>query len=54
LPLRQLSNLNIGLEYGKKGTLSNNLIEENYFNVKLSLSLNAIGNFAWFQKRTID
>jgi len=51
LPLgRQLSNLNIGFEYGKRGTLKNNLIQENYFNLRLSLSLNDV----WFKKRKID
>ncbi|MFT4576595.1 MAG: hypothetical protein ACI9SI_001523 [Polaribacter sp.] len=54
LPLRSTSNLNLGVEYGKKGTTMNNLIQENYFNFKLSLSLNAVGNLAWFQKRKID
>ncbi|MCF2873525.1 MULTISPECIES: hypothetical protein [unclassified Tenacibaculum] len=52
LPLpRQVSNLNIGFEYGQKGTTSNNLIKENYFNIRLSLSLNDIN---WFKKRQID
>jgi hypothetical protein len=54
LPLKDLSNLNLGVEYGKKGTTINNLIQEEYVNFKLSLSLNAIGNLAWFQKRKID
>ena len=54
LPLRDLSNLNLGIEYGKKGSTINNLIQENYFNFKVSLSLNAIGNLAWFVKRKID
>jgi hypothetical protein len=55
LPLgNRISNLNLGFEYGKKGTTNNNLIEENYFNIRASLSLNAIGNLAWFQKRKID
>ncbi|WGH74063.1 hypothetical protein P8625_07985 [Tenacibaculum tangerinum] len=52
LPLpRQLSNVNVGFEYGQRGTTNNNLIEENYFNVRLSLSLNDLN---WFQKRQID
>lgn len=52
LPLpRQLSNLNIGLEYGQKGTTNNNLIKENYYNIRLSLSLNSLN---WFKKREID
>ena len=52
LPLpRQLSNINIGFEYGQKGTIDNNLVKEEYFNVRLSLSLNSI---KWFDKRKID
>ena len=54
LPLKELSNLNLGFEYGKKGTTANNLIQENYFNFKLSLSLNAFGQGAWFVKRKIN
>ncbi|NVK53336.1 MAG: hypothetical protein HWD85_10415 [Flavobacteriaceae bacterium] len=54
LPLRDLSNLNLGIEYGKRGTINNSLIQENYFNFKISLSLNAVGTFAWFQKLKID
>lgn len=42
-----LSNLNVGLEYGQKGTTSNNLVQENYFNINLSFSLND----KWFVKR---
>lgn len=44
------SNINVGLEYGKKGTVYNNLIEENYFNLSVGLSLNAV----WFEKRKYD
>ena len=55
LPLgRKLSNINLGFEFGKKGTTSNNLIQENYFNLRIGLSLNAVGRQAWFQKRRID
>tara|TARA_B110000003_G_scaffold276446_1_gene322953 strand:+ start:3208 stop:4497 length:1290 start_codon:yes stop_codon:yes gene_type:complete len=51
LPLgNRLSNLNLGFEYGKKGTIDNGLLEENYFNFRLSLSLNDV----WFKKRKID
>ncbi len=51
LPLgKKISNLNLGLEYGKKGTTANNLIQENYFNFRLSLSLSD----RWFIKRRID
>lgn len=52
LPLpKQLSNINLGFEYGQRGTLNNNLIKENYYNVKLGISLNDIN---WFIKRKID
>ncbi|MGG8495421.1 hypothetical protein ACQY1Q_03320 [Tenacibaculum sp. TC6] len=52
LPLpKQISNVNLGFEYGQRGTIKNNLVKENYFNVKLSLSLNSS---EWFLKRKID
>jgi hypothetical protein len=52
LPLpRQLSNVNIGFEYGQKGTTNNSLVKEDYFNVRLSLSLNDLN---WFRKKEID
>ncbi|MGY0426375.1 MAG: hypothetical protein ACWIPI_06045, partial [Polaribacter sp.] len=54
LPLKQLSNVNMGFEFGRRGTTSNNLIQENYFNFSLSLSLNASNVQRWFQKRKID
>lgn len=41
-----LSNLNVGLEYGQKGTTSNNLVQENYFSLSVSFSLND----KWFVK----
>lgn len=44
------SNANIGFEIGKKGTISNNLVQENYANLCLSLSLND----KWFQKRKFN
>jgi hypothetical protein len=46
----RLSNINVGFEYGKKGTIYNNLIEENYFNISIGLSLNDL----WFEKRKYD
>lgn len=49
LPLG-ISNINLGFEFGKKGTTTNNLIEEKYFNVSVGLSLSDI----WFKKRKID
>lgn len=50
IPLKQLSTVNLGFEYGKRGTTENNLIQENYFNFRLSLSLTD----NWFVKRKID
>ncbi|QTD37108.1 hypothetical protein JL193_13430 [Polaribacter batillariae] len=50
LPLKQLSNVNLGVEFGKRGTTANNLIQENYVNFRLSLSLSE----SWFVKRKID
>jgi hypothetical protein len=50
LPLQRLSTLNMGFEFGKRGTTENNLIQENYFNFRLSLSLTD----TWFIKRKID
>lgn len=47
---RSLTNLNFALEYGKKGTTSNGLLEETYLNFRVSLSLNDL----WFKKRKIN
>ena len=44
------SSANLGVEFGRKGTTSNNLIRENYINFCLGLSLND----HWFKKRVID
>ncbi|WP_179343704.1 hypothetical protein [Winogradskyella ursingii] len=41
------SNANLGLEFGQRGTKKQNLIQENFINFNLSLSLNS----RWFQKR---
>ena len=45
----RLSNVNLGFELGKRGTTDNNLIKENYYNFRLSLSLND----KWFRKQKI-
>jgi hypothetical protein len=51
LPVGDLfSNANLGFEIGKRGTTNNNLIQENFVNFQLSLSLND----RWFQKRKYD
>ena len=41
------SNMNTSLEFGKRGTTNQNLVEENFINFQLSLSLND----RWFIKR---
>ena len=41
------SNLNLGIEVGKRGTTDANLVEEKFANIKMSLSLND----RWFIKR---
>ena len=47
---RLLSNINLGVEFGKRGTTNSNLIQENFINFQLSLSLND----RWFQKRKFE
>ena len=44
------SNVNLGFELGRRGTTTANLIEENYANIIISLSLND----KWFNKRKYD
>lgn len=51
LPLGgSFSNINVGFEFGKRGTTNAGLIEENYSNVHISLSLND----RWFVKRKYE
>ncbi|WP_333808913.1 hypothetical protein [Flavobacterium sp.] len=45
-----LSKINLGFEFGKRGTTTQNLIQENYFNLNIGLSLNDL----WFRKREIN
>lgn len=48
LPItRAMTSLNIAFEFGKMGTVKNNLIEESYFNISFGLSLRD----RWFVKR---
>jgi long-subunit fatty acid transport protein len=44
------SKVDLGFEFGKRGTTTNNLIEENYFNISIGLNLSA----KWFERRKID
>lgn len=42
-----LSNINVGFEFGKKGTTNANLVQENYANISIGLSFND----KWFTKK---
>ena len=51
LPAGQLlSNINLGIEYGQRGTTDSGLIKENFFNAMISISLND----RWFIKRRFE
>lgn len=50
LGIRGFSNLNLGVELGRRGTTVANLVEENYLKVNVGLSLND----KWFLKRRVD
>lgn len=45
-----ISKIDLGFEYGKRGTTTNGLIQENYFNISVGLSLSD----KWFKKTLID
>jgi len=42
-----LSNINLGLEYGERGTTNSNLVKENFVNIFVGISLND----KWFKER---
>ncbi len=50
LPLSGFSSFNVGFELGKRGTTNAGLVQENYFNVFVSLSFSE----RWFIKRKYD
>jgi len=45
-----ISKIDLGFEFGQRGTVYNGLIQENYFNISIGLSLAD----KWFQKTYID
>ena len=47
---RSFSNINIGVEYGGRGTKNTGLVEESFVNIFVGLSLND----KWFEKRLYD
>ncbi len=44
------SNLNLGLSFGKRGTLESNLLKENFMQIRIGMNLND----RWFIKRPVD
>ena len=54
LPIRKAESsfprLNLGVEYGKNGTIDGGLIKEKFINFNLGITINSI----WFQKRKYD
>jgi hypothetical protein len=51
LPLNgTFSNVNLGFEFGKRGTTNAGLIEENYTNISLGFTFND----EWFRRRKIN
>ena len=46
IPFQGFSNLNLGFEIGKRGTTNSGLIEENFFSIRLGMSLSDL----WFVK----
>ena len=48
IPLKNSkTGIDLGMEFGRRGTTDNNLIQENYFNMSLGVSIQE----NWFQKR---
>ncbi|NJW53124.1 outer membrane beta-barrel protein [Salinimicrobium oceani] len=47
---RFMENINLGIEYGQRGTTNSGLIQENFFTAMISLSLND----RWFVKRKFE
>ncbi len=50
LPLRRISSLNIALEVGQRGSVTNNLIRETFLEATFGITLND----KWFQQRKYD
>jgi hypothetical protein len=50
LPISNISNMNLAFEVGQRGTLLDNLVQENYLNFNLSFTFND----RWFLRRQFD
>jgi hypothetical protein len=51
LPVSQISTLDLGIKIGKRGVVSQNLIEENYFRIYFGITFN---DRLWFIKRKFE
>ena len=51
IPVRGISSLDMGFRFGKRGSLSNNQLQENYFRLQIGLTFN---DRQWFIKRKFD
>jgi hypothetical protein len=51
MPVNQLSLINFALKVGRRGSLENGLIRENYVSFTMGFSLN---DASWFYKRTYE
>src|SRR5690606_7160380 len=51
IPVNQLSMVNVAVKAGRRGTLDNGLIQENYVSFTLGFSLN---DNSWFYKRVFE
>ncbi len=51
---RSMSRFNLGMEFGKKGTTENNLIEENFINAYVGFSFAPFKINQWFIERKYD
>lgn len=49
-PINKISNMNLGIQVGQRGTLENSLVKENYFGMSLSFTFND----RWFLRRQFD
>ena len=48
------SSINFGTEFGKRGSIDNGLVQEQFVRLKLGLSIMPSVNDRWFVKRKYD
>ena len=54
LASKSISRFNFGMELGQRGTVDNNLLQENYLNLQIGVSLSPYFKNAWFRQRKYD